>query len=534
PILYVPGSTRNPPRDMKLVRWQFVNFAQYFDWQWARSLNGENTFFAGLRAPFTLVFLLLGLLGAWRHFYADRISWIYFATLFATVSFGLVIYLNFKYGYSVGAMTVGPDGTLVQVPRHWREVRERDYFFLISFSFWGVWAGVGLASLWRNFAEAIAGSAARITVDHLKRASPVLLLALLPLMLNWRYASRAGDYAARDWAYNLLMSVEPYGIVFTNGDNDTFPLWYLQEVEELRRDVTVIVYSYLATPWYSKQLRDLTAPCGDQDPYGDETLIICQRPFEPDRALPLYSERQWPTPTRSILSATDEQIERVPECYPFDAASGGCGVFADTQAVRIGGIVGTLPRGTRLLRNDIMLLQIMQGAAGDRPIYFAGTTGTYERFNIQPWMVRQGVAYKLETADLQPSSSILPIPLQARIQGGRVVPFWIDMERTGVLLEQSYIYRDIRDWSFWPDPTTSGIPLQYYQAYMALANAYLVAGQRAISDTAVDRAIEFLETAIGPLPEDVRPAAPETTALPAPPVDSEAGVTEPPGDGGGE
>jgi hypothetical protein len=532
PVYYVPGSTRNPPRDMKLVRWQFVNFAQYFDWQWSRSLDGRNTFFAGLRAPFTLVFLLLGLLGAWRHYYADRLSWIYFATLFATVSFGLVIYLNFKYGYSVGATTVGPDGSMVPVPRDWREVRERDYFFMVSFSFWGLWAGIGLASLWRTFAEAIGKSPARITADHLKRASPVLLLALLPLMLNWQYAGRAGDFAARDWAYNILNSVEPYGVVFTNGDNDTFPLWYLQEVEGLRRDVTVIVYSYLATPWYSKQLRDLTAPCGENDPYRDESLIICQRPFEPDQALPFYSERQWTPPTRSILAATDEQIESMPDCYPYDPARGGCGVFADTQAVRIGNIMGTLPAGTRLLRNDIMLLQILQTSAGDRPIYFAGTTGTYERFYIQPWMVRQGVAYKLEPNDIQPTESIVPIPLQARMQGGRMVPFWIDWERTRALLDDSYIYRDITDWTFWPDPTTSGIPLQYYQAYMALANAYLVLGNRAASDSAVDAAIDFLETAIGPLPEEMRRETPETTAAPEPSTDISAEPIELPGDTG--
>jgi hypothetical protein len=529
PVTYLPGADRNPLRDLELVKWQVANFAQYFDWQWARSLDGGNTFLSKMRAPITLIFLLLGLFGAWRHYYADRLSWIYFATLFATVSFGLVIYLNFRYGYSVPATTVGPDGSMVPVPRDWREVRERDYFYIVSFSFWGVWAGVGLAALWRELAEYLGKAQARITTAQLKRASPVMLVALLPLLLNWSYASRAGDYASRDWAYNLLMSVDPYSIVFTNGDNDTFPLWYLQEVEGLRRDVTVIVYSYLATPWYSTQLRDLTRPCGDEDPNSDASRIICQRPFEPDKALPLYADSAWTPPTRPILEATDAQIAAVPECFPTQG--GRCAVFPDTQAVPIGGIVGTLPRGSRLLRNDIMLLQILQTAAGDRPVYFAGTTGTFERFNLQPWMIRQGVAYRLESSgDFQPTSTVVPVPIQARVQGGRVVPFWIDVERTRTLLEDHYIYRDITDWSHWPDPTTSGIPLQYYQAYMALANAHLVVGNQTASDSAVNRAIDFLEVAIGPLPEDMRPERAETTVPPIPMTDMETQPIELPSD----
>ena len=103
------------------------------------------------------------------------------------------------------------------------------------------------------------------------RAAPVLLLALIPLLSNWSWASRRTDYSARDWAYNLLMSVEPYGVLFTNGDNDTFPLWYLQETEGIRRDVTVVVTSYLNLGWYAKQNRDLTRRqvCGAGDvPFG--------------------------------------------------------------------------------------------------------------------------------------------------------------------------------------------------------------------------------------------------------------------------
>jgi hypothetical protein len=400
----------------------------------------------------------------------------------------------------------------------WREVRERDYFFIVSFSFWGVWAGIGLATLWRSLARAMAGSGARLTPSLLKRTSPVLVLALLPLILNWRYASRAGDYAARDWAYNLLMSVEPYGIVFTNGDNDTFPLWYLQEVEGLRRDVTVIVYSYLATPWYAEQLRDLTRPCEGSDPTSDPTLIICQRPFEPDKAIPLYRDMEWEKPTKPIIQATDAELQSIPDCYPRDEV-GQCRLFADTMAIQFTEeVTGFVPRGDNLYRNDILVARIIQTSAGDRPIYFASTTGTYEQFNVQPWLIRQGVAFKFSPVDVQPTSTIVPQPPQARIRGNRFLPFWVDVERTAALLDKYYVYRDITDWSFWPDLSTTGIPLQYAQGYFALANAYAVLNQPALTDAAAARASEFSDVALGYL-NRVTPETPQPDQAPG--VESE-------------
>jgi hypothetical protein len=495
PIFY---PVRQVPRDFSLLKWQFINYAQYFDWQWSRSLDGSNTFFAWLRMPFTLLFVLLGVYGILRHYKFDRTSWVYFAVLFATVWLGLVIYLNFKYGYSVGA-TVDSGTGEVPVPRGWREVRERDYFFVVSFSVWGVWAGIGLAAAWQSLAQWIAGPDRPPSLAHFRRMSPILVLALLPLLLNWKYASRAGDYAARDWAYNILMSVEPYGVVFTNGDNDTFPLWYLQEVEGLRRDVTVIVYSYLATPWYAQQLRDLTRPCEERDPLADPTVIECQRPFEPDKTIEFYRDRDWPAPKRSILDMSNAEIDAIPDCYPTDNY-GRCVVFGDSMFVSItDNVQGVIAKGDYLQRNDILVLRILDRAAGDRPVYFASTTGTYEKFALQPWMVREGVAYRISTTDVQPSESVLPLPPQARFAGGRFFPFWVDMEKTRALLEDYYVYRDMLEWTFWPDLSTNGIPLQYYQAYSALAQAYLVLNQVEASTAAIDEARKFAEVALGPI-----------------------------------
>src|SRR5690606_5316719 len=123
--------------------------------------------------------------GAWRHKEQDRTSFAYVATLFATLSLGLIFYLNFKYSYHQ-AIANG-------LPPERGEVRERDYFFLVSFSVWGLCAGVGITALWQALSSRFGGDN-----RALLKGSPVLALALLPLVLNWPYASRAGDYAARD------------------------------------------------------------------------------------------------------------------------------------------------------------------------------------------------------------------------------------------------------------------------------------------------------------------------------------------------
>jgi hypothetical protein len=131
------------------------------------------------------------------------------------------------------------------------EVRERDYFFVVSFIVWGIWAGMGLVMLAR-------GIRARWS-QGLRLAPAVLFLASVPLALNWTAASRRHGPDARlaaDFAYDLLNTVPPYGILFTYGDNDTFPLWWAQEVAGIRQDVTVICLALANTDWYMRQLRD--------------------------------------------------------------------------------------------------------------------------------------------------------------------------------------------------------------------------------------------------------------------------------------
>jgi hypothetical protein len=502
---------------------QMANFFQYFDWQWSRSLDGTKGYFGGWRVPFTLVFLLVGLWGALEHYRRDRKSFWYVAVLFATLSVGLVIYMNFKYGY-MQAQVNGYTSS---------EVRERDYFYIITFSVWGLWVGVGLTTLWLAAADAlrasrsvaatvattvfpalvialaVMGIAKRGGTDvglavgygaiagvlflaawtalarmFLRRDRPtlaaaaVMAIALVPTATNYLYASRAGDYAARDFAYNVLQSVEPYGVLITNGDNDTFPLWYLQEVEGIRRDVTVIVMSYFNTPWYVKQLRDITRPCPRPGAaLEDPTRIICQRPFEPARAPRFYGNPR--APTKPILTLSDLEIENLARSPGLLAEPG--------MTYQARGMTFSLREGSEIYPAHQFVTLMMQGAWGDRPIYFAATTNTHMELGLLEQSARQGLVYKLvgpdETAALR---RMPPDPTVLQFTGG-----WYSSQRNQQLFEQVMMFRGMPDRPVWADDATRNIPMQYYYAYGALATAAQIEGNTAAGDKWTERATSF-------------------------------------------
>jgi hypothetical protein len=471
------------PRTPGLFAAQVANYLQYFDWQWARSVAGNLSWFGGARPFFTLLFLAFGLYGAWTHWGRDRISFAYVAVLLATLTLGLIFYLNFKYGFTYPGSQGGDT-----------EVRERDYFFIVSFSLWGVWAGIGLAALWQALSDRFSGTIttqadARQALRPSWAAAPVLALALIPLFANWGWASRSGDYSARDWAYNLLMSVEPYGVLFTNGDNDTFPLWYLQEVEGLRQDVTVIVMSYLNTPWYVRQLRDLTQPCpAGADPAGDPTRIICQRPYQPVAGPAFYrpyvqggdsagvsAEPAGPpgAPTRTILPFTDAQVLEIAATRPF--------ATDQPQVFRSGRIESVIPPGSVVVPADIFMAQVINASLGDRPVYFSMTTQAYENLQLFPYLIRQGVALKLHDGAVQPDSArgIYAVPQDARV--GRLIGAWLDLPRTEALVSETFMHRGgLPDtWNHWMDAATEGIPAYYGYTHYGLAIVYQSLGMSA-------------------------------------------------------
>jgi len=345
-----PAGPDNPGRSLVLIGQQLSNYWQYFTWQFGRDWTAPT------RSLLALVFLLLGGLGAWRHWKADRRSAIAMSALVFTLTFALVFYLNFKWGYSQPYQ--GLD----------HEVRERDYFFVASFAAWGVWVGMGLAAI-------AAGLAARIPRYGWQLASLLFIIALIPLAGNRLSAPRNGETLARDYARDVLNSVDPYALVITTGDNDTFPLWHAQEVEGLRRDVSVMVLSLANTNWYLDQLQ--------------------RRPPVPFPGAPV-PETRWMS--RYYVHGPGDSL---PPYILFDQAVAGA----------IGPIQVTIdPRALGrpyLGRSDLAVLQIIKDQLGKRPIYFSTSTATIpDQLGLSPYLVNEGLVRRLKPAAVTPSDSV--------------------------------------------------------------------------------------------------------------------------------
>ena len=402
---------------------QLFNYFQWFDWQWARGLDPSEQPLGG-RLPVTMLFASLGLLGfvvLWR---SDQAIFGYAATLVLTLTVGLVVYLNFEYGFSLA-----PEIT----DRLAHEVRERDYFFIAGFMLWGVIAGIGLTGVWAAVSDRFGGVPLK--------TSPLLLIACTPLLFNWHWADRSGDYAARDWAYDLLMSVEPYGVLFTNGDNDTFPLWYAQEVEGVRKDVTVIVKEYLATDWYASQLRDLTEP-------------DVQRLFEGEQAAGVYDATPGP-PSRAITTVTHEEV-----------VDSGAVLLPSDVTVLLGPIAVVYPEGTFFDRSQQLALRIIADSLVERPVYFASTSRLIRDLGLEDWGVRHGLAIKLDMRNLSADPPDQFVQVAPEL-GGEV----FDVERSLALVDDVYGYRGLLSRPIWQDKSTLNIPLTYERLMWQLADA---------------------------------------------------------------
>lgn len=382
----------NPGRSLQMIWLQLLNYFQYFSWQWARGLaEGLGTILV------TTAMLFLGLWGWVLQRRTDRAGWWLLFMLWLVTGLGLVGYMNFKPGFSLA------QGYELYPNPGDHEVRDRDYFFIASFAVWGLWAGMGLAAAARSAAARLSGAGLA--------AGAIFATALIPVVLNWQDASRRHGPAATlaaDVAYNLLNTAPPYAVLFTYGDNDTFPLWWAQEVEGIRQDVTVVCIALANTDWYMRQLRDMPV-----------------RPFDEATAPEIWRGKGGPKPDWPVHTLTDDEIQAAmyAQLLPRDLT------------VRVGPVTTTLPANRIMGPSDIVMMRILQQNAGRRPIVWSVTAGR-EYLGMEPYLVQQGLGFQLHVSP--PPDTLSPNLDRLGLAGSP-----LDLALTEQLAWETYRYADL-------------------------------------------------------------------------------------------
>jgi hypothetical protein len=423
----------------------------YFKWQWLRDVKDH---WPRLQAMLAALFMLLGLMGGWVHWKRDRRSFWYLGTFMLTLTFVLIYYLNFKYGHSQClAMGNPPDVNC--------EVRDRDYFFIVSFSAWGVWVALGLVYVWEGLASMFGSEAVRIgreTVEQPRRqswilGSWVLALAFIPLFTNWKAASRAGQTDTFAFAHDLLDSVEPYGILITAGDNDTFPLWYAQEVEGVRKDVLVLCTSLLNTDWYVRQL--IRRPV---------------YPYDAAKGPAVYRGRTWSMPKGPPLHMTTTQADSIPEYQEVH----------EPMLFKKGSIEATI-KPQILAKADLVVLLMIKDDYPNRPLYFSRTAGGYPQdvLGLGQYLLMQGLARKLLPNPPVAGKDTVLLQGEGYVDVTRSQSLWFD----DFLGPQAVIKRGL-----WVDNASVGIPYIYITTSVDLADIAQQRGDSAQAKTLMQTA----------------------------------------------
>ncbi|MCD8282101.1 MAG: DUF2723 domain-containing protein [Prevotella sp.] len=348
--------------------------------------------------------LLLGLLGlfwqAYRGQRGIRQFWVVFFLFFMT-GLAIVLYLN-------------------QTPS---QPRERDYAYAGSFYAYAIWCGLGVTALIDLLKKA--------ALKYFKREANGVVVAtvcsivclLVPIQMasqNWDDHDRSGRYTCRDFGRNYLMTLQDEGnpIIFTNGDNDTFPLWYNQDVESVRTDARVCNLSYLQTDWYIDQM---LRPAYDSPslPIGWPRIDYCSGTNEYVEVCPEYKQQVLdlynddPTFARTHFGDEPFELENIMKYWvrnpdpdlnliPTDTVY----ITIDKDAVRRSGMLmasDTIPdrmvislSGKRALyKSDLMLLEIIRGANWTRPVYVATTVGEDNYMNLGDNFIQEGLANRI-------------------------------------------------------------------------------------------------------------------------------------------
>jgi len=333
------------------------------------------------RNIYFLLPFLLGIAGLFYQLNRDNKSWWNILFLFAMTGVAIIFYLN-------------------QYPN---QPRERDYAYAGSFYFYSVWLGLGLLALFEGISK--------VTGENIAAPlSGIICILIAPVLMgtqNWDDHDRSGRYLARDVAFNYLNSCAPDAILFTNGDNDTFPLWYAQEVEGKRTDVRVCNLMLLNTDWYIEQMKNkvyesdpLPVTFAIQKYYDgiNNQVYIYEKTKEPvDISTVIEWVKSENKATKLQVSPT-ELLDIIPARtirIPVDRAKVlESGTVKPEDSARIVPYIDINLKGSSILKSQLIVLDILANNNWKRPIYYV--TGYHnDALGLEEYFQLEGLAYRL-------------------------------------------------------------------------------------------------------------------------------------------
>jgi hypothetical protein len=305
--------------------------------------------------------LLIGLIGIYFHFRRDWKMASVFMIMFVLMGYLTAFYQN------------------QQQP----QPRERDYFYVGAFFVFSIWIAVGMSVLADLAYQKVKNRSLKNVAAVAALVLGFLLIPVNMIRANYFTHDRSNNWVPWDYSYNLLQSCDPNSILFTNGDNDTFPLWYLQDVEGVRRDVKIVNLSLLNTPWYIKQLKN-------NDPYNVGTVKMRISDAQIEAIRPVQWEPR--DVTLQLPSATNKKM--------FDDLINQYNI-SDSTTLKSGSITfrmnNTLTFGeVKAVRvQDLMVKEIIEANEWQRPISFAVTCSEDSKIGLSQYLKMEGMGLRL-------------------------------------------------------------------------------------------------------------------------------------------
>ncbi len=409
-------------------------YVRYFLWQFA----GKGPIDDSLVSPFGAnknqdgvdwsqfglpLALIIGLFGAYFHFRNNKYDAFSLLVLFIMTGLAIVLYLN----------------------QDSPQPRERDYSYVGSFMAFSVWIAIGIFGFINKVNELFLEKSIKKTASYFM---VIMFSAFIPLRMflaNYHEHDRTGNYIAWDMAYNMLQTCKPNAILFTNGDNDTFPLWYLQQVEGIRKDIIVANLSLLNTSWYIKQLQRENI----DNPFIDMS----------EKEIDNIDFKAWskklisiPAPKDSLNASGSIEWELRPTYFDV--------------ALRV---------------QDLMVLRIIKDNNWNRPIYFAVTVSPNSMLNLDDYLTMEGLTYRLSNNTKQVIDVDAITKNLTSIVGDRS---WFQdynanaNNNTGLSISKTYqpgyIYRNLANKDVYVDPQLGRLIQNYRTAFTRLAISHYI------------------------------------------------------------